>query len=599
MQHDSQKALISENIEQDVYSWAGNSRPKNPLEWTGEFKTAWGKGNKFRFSGQPDRSMGTVFDHSTGAKQTFILKGAKTHFKSTPKPEVKNITFEFSQIKTGLMTNAYLQKKKITPEGLNIKAQSGDLIIPIYHNLGICSWQRINHKGDKKFKKGCPLPPGHHFNMGSGEKYSNIYVCEGFATGVSIHRITGRRVYCAFSKHNLDNVVQNCLKKYRKKTIILCLDNDGPDTHKTTIKDKKLKVVVPTKPGDFNDHQADPKEQSKLRMEPPPLIFSLENEPIRATEYLDEKSLLLKRCLTVLTGPKGCLKSKGMLSYLLSMKIKIGYYSFCETTRSQARAIARALDKEDLIEWIDFEAKDAFKLLPPQIKKHKLDLVWEDPCYEDDQFSTFTGTRKALGTRAKLAEYLGIAWLVSRNFSKTNYSDIINRVGGFGVWTALPRACIGVHPIEEGHHQREGKDKVSLLQTIAVNEGPLPTNSLLLKVKEKQITSTDNKKIDAAYCETQFIDRQKNPELWVQAPKDTSDQDLTREKTALAITEKEPLKSGSWIKTMTKELSISWRTAGRLLSKLKEDGHIEGGGQKGSQSPPLKLTKKGLKYLNE
>jgi P4 family phage/plasmid primase-like protien len=90
------------------------------------------------------------------------------------------------------------------------------------------------------------------------------YVCEGFATAVSIHKATGKTVVIAFSAGNIPFVTGIAVKKY-KKTII-CADNDAWGEKNTGMKAAKfvsdlykLEYRFPTfkdnstKPTDFND----------------------------------------------------------------------------------------------------------------------------------------------------------------------------------------------------------------------------------------------------------------------------------------------------------------------------------------------------------
>ena len=265
------KAIPTNDIIESVIQWAGEA-PNKTLEWTGKFTTRWGgsKNDNFGFSGSPEKQHGTVFDYRDKRSQTFYLKGHNFKSKTielpflTKKEPQKNILAEFEKLNKPI-SHSYLKSKKISPDGLNIKILNDRLAIPIYNTEGVMfSWQTIDRNGKKLFKKDCPLGKGYHFPI--GQKTDKIFVCEGMSTGASIHNITGQKVYCSFSKNNLDKVVWHCLKNYPKSKVILCLDNDGlKSTHRTKVNNNRLTVLCPDKDGDFNDHQKNDIEINKLK----------------------------------------------------------------------------------------------------------------------------------------------------------------------------------------------------------------------------------------------------------------------------------------------------------------------------------------------
>ena len=236
--------------------------------------------SKYSFKG--DSKGGYLKDHSGGGDILFKLEGRsvpkfrlKRGYKEPPpEPELKAVDL------SGLMTmyggnekfqHPYFKSKEIAaPRDVRFKGQTA--YIPIYHHghAEPISYQRIR-KGDysfeKRFKAGHPLPPGHFFKIGL-KKTDIAFVCEGVATGASIHKITEKSVFCAFSKGNLDNLARALLKKNTRSgfKVVMALDKDGPGkTHKTAIKDPRLIVLCPAAKGDFNDFQHSEAEQKKLR----------------------------------------------------------------------------------------------------------------------------------------------------------------------------------------------------------------------------------------------------------------------------------------------------------------------------------------------
>lgn len=122
----------------------------------------------------------------------------------------------------------YLLEKGILPHGALIDRRNV-LIITMYYKGKIVSYQRIfpvrlPDGTNKRFlkggrKKGCYHPIG---NKGTGD----LGICEGFATGASIHEATGDDVVVAFDAGNLLPVAKAMRDKYPDRKIILWADDD-------------------------------------------------------------------------------------------------------------------------------------------------------------------------------------------------------------------------------------------------------------------------------------------------------------------------------------------------------------------------------------
>ena len=110
---------------------------------------------------------------------------------------------------------------KPTPE---LRQSGGELIVPIYNPDGrIVGVQRIFENGKKIFAKG--FAKKGNFGVIDGDE-STILICEGFATGVSLHTATGCRVILALDCGNLASVVPNVKTKWPKSRIVVCGDDD-------------------------------------------------------------------------------------------------------------------------------------------------------------------------------------------------------------------------------------------------------------------------------------------------------------------------------------------------------------------------------------
>lgn len=122
----------------------------------------------------------------------------------------------------------YLQRKAIKAHGLR---QQGDvLIVPVFDLDGaMVSLQRIGVDGEKRFL------PGGRVRGGSVPVYAGnecatspqeLVLVEGFATGATIHEITGKSVIVAFNAGNLGPVARGLQGQYPKMKIIIAADND-------------------------------------------------------------------------------------------------------------------------------------------------------------------------------------------------------------------------------------------------------------------------------------------------------------------------------------------------------------------------------------
>ncbi|HMK23893.1 MAG TPA: AAA family ATPase [Terriglobales bacterium] len=158
--------------------------------------------------------------------------------------------------------HSYLLAKKISPNGAKINR--GRLVLAVRDMGGtIHSLQFISGGGEKRFladgrTRGCC-----YGIRGSGKR---IYVCEGFATGASIHEATGDSVAIAFHASNLAPVAQAIKEKLRRVEVVIAADNDqwtdgNPGRTKAieAAKETHSKVALPrfrntaTRPTDFND----------------------------------------------------------------------------------------------------------------------------------------------------------------------------------------------------------------------------------------------------------------------------------------------------------------------------------------------------------
>jgi putative DNA primase/helicase len=129
----------------------------------------------------------------------------------------------WNKAKDATNENGYLKRKGVNAYGL--KSFNDILLVPIQDIDGtIHGIQFIEQGGSKKFKTGTNKV-GHFFKIGNSND-GIIVVCEGYATGASIHQATGYDVIIAFDAGNLLSVAQGIRSKYPEMKIIIAADDD-------------------------------------------------------------------------------------------------------------------------------------------------------------------------------------------------------------------------------------------------------------------------------------------------------------------------------------------------------------------------------------
>lgn len=133
--------------------------------------------------------------------------------------------------------NVYLSRKGLPPGKLYGARLSpaGNLVIPIADERGKVWGLQVVYSDPKvKERKGrdkdyWPVglaKQGHWHLIGMVARGSVLLVCEGFATGASLHEATGLPVAVAFDAGNLPAVVKRLAKQHKGVRILVCADDD-------------------------------------------------------------------------------------------------------------------------------------------------------------------------------------------------------------------------------------------------------------------------------------------------------------------------------------------------------------------------------------
>lgn len=163
--------------------------------------------------------------------------------------------------------NAYLSAKgwpeaeTLTLHGQPLRVggitfQPDDLLLPL-HNAGgeVVNVQLINASGDKRMLAGGQVKAACHIL--SGADNAVIWLTEGYATGLTVHRLTGETVCVALSANNLAAVAEQLRSHYPDARLLLAADNDRSGTGQIRAAEAATLTggtpALPPTEGDWND----------------------------------------------------------------------------------------------------------------------------------------------------------------------------------------------------------------------------------------------------------------------------------------------------------------------------------------------------------
>lgn len=176
----------------------------------------------------------------------------------------------------------YLALKKIPL--LSAKIQWPDLIVPLIDASGQeVGSQKISPDGKKKNSTGAKVKGSFHRIPATKERAKAIdartYIVEGFATGASVHQVTGDEVIVAFGAQNIPEIAK--LFPYA----VVAADNDKVGI-KFAVESKLSYTLPPTEGQDWNDYAQE--------HTPDEVLFQLHNnltQPAIAKKDIDDSEL--------------------------------------------------------------------------------------------------------------------------------------------------------------------------------------------------------------------------------------------------------------------------------------------------------------------
>ena len=231
----------------------------------------------------------------------------------------------------------YLQRKGVPPLADVRQDRNGLLLVPVRDASGnVQTLQRIAPDGEKRFLTGGKVHGGHFVIQGKPDK--PLAVCEGYATGASIHLACDCTVYVAFSANNLPAVAEIARSKFPDTPMLICADNDeaGRSKGQEAAQTARARLILPvftTGTGtDFNDlHQSEGLQEIRRQLEasvPTPVNNSPVLVALNLGEFLSmsipERGFLLSPILPVqgigiMYAPRGIGKTFAALSVAVAV----------------------------------------------------------------------------------------------------------------------------------------------------------------------------------------------------------------------------------------------------------------------------------------
>ncbi|KUM42491.1 toprim domain-containing protein [Pseudomonas sp. EpS/L25] len=158
--------------------------------------------------------------------------------------------------------HGYLRLKRLAPMALH--QRGSELLVPLFLNGALINLQMITPDGGKRFLSGGRVK-GAYAAIGRRENASQLYICEGYATGATLHQHTGQPVACAMNAGNLLPVATALRERYGQTFELVIAGDDDRQTDgnpgRTAANAAALangaKVVFPDWPEGAPDHLSD------------------------------------------------------------------------------------------------------------------------------------------------------------------------------------------------------------------------------------------------------------------------------------------------------------------------------------------------------
>lgn len=395
----------------------------------------------------------------------------------------------------------YLVRKRVKSHGALLIGS--DLLLPMYDAAGnVVSTQTIAADGDKTFRAGCTSKG----MFGIGGPTPTVVVCEGFATGASIHEATGMRVYVVFSAGNLPALISDiaAIEAVNGAQIVVAADNDVSGTgqreaEKAAEKIGGAQVLMPAEVGaDWNDIAIRrPEELKKAFAEIRPLFQSWEvTDPMSVSrrQWVYGKTYVRKFC-SITVAPGGLGKSTLVLTEAIAMatgrnllgvevkeKLRVVYFNAedpLDELKLRVLAICQRfdIDQRELVGKLFLQSgrdneiilatgdpgeviEAAFNRIEGFVKFHGVDVVILDPLANMHESEEDNRTYRKLGKRlSRMADTYHLACHLVHHTKKLGgmAATVEDSRGGSALIGAV-RVARAINPMEPEDASKYGLD---------------------------------------------------------------------------------------------------------------------------------------------
>lgn len=211
-----------------------------PNGWIHNFKTDERVKFKYAMSASYNTSTTTYNRDKVMEQRKANAQAKERHQRELQEKTTKRLKIEFANALPARDSHPYLESKNISIQNINIKVDTfNNLLIPLRDVNGkVQSLQRIMPNGSKIYgviktaqerqnnEEFLARKNGLFFTQRPLEEHSEFFVCEGFASAMSMSKILGKPSIAAMDCGNLLNVCDELVSKYPHKRITICADND-------------------------------------------------------------------------------------------------------------------------------------------------------------------------------------------------------------------------------------------------------------------------------------------------------------------------------------------------------------------------------------
>jgi putative DNA primase/helicase len=192
--------------------------------WKRQLRGTWGD----RAGKSPFKTGGFHADRQNSAE------GEHRERMERQKKTLRQASWILAHSKPADGSHPYLRQKGVKPFG-DLREWNNFLIVPLRNACNELQTIQLiapaprfgedREKRDKCFLKGGRIIGG-FFVLGSSQAECPLIICEGYATGASIHEAMGYEVVCAMNCGNLKTVAKAQRMKWRDRAMLIAADND-------------------------------------------------------------------------------------------------------------------------------------------------------------------------------------------------------------------------------------------------------------------------------------------------------------------------------------------------------------------------------------